>query len=419
MKKKILSAIISIAIILTLFPWNIALASDLTIDVPIVVNFTDATGIDLNIRLNPNFVETARLVRPSESISNSVYLDNQNGMKVKVSIASVTAMENEGTLFYLRLTLHTPANESDELCKLLQVKINEKITWQADNTVLMSGVEDGKVYDHSVFPDFNEGVATLNGELFVGGSEVFEDGEYTLVVTDNNGKQRTTNFTIKKTYNITGLVTTCANCGENSVDLELHNKLSGELVDKIQVADSGEGTEYSFSGIEPGEYVIKTSCKGFVNSELVVVVTDKEVYNNINISAYADSNNIDGINVEDYQQIVNVVLSGEHSQQGTAEYDDIIKYDLDFDGVVDVIDASLMALLLKGHKDLSEIYYLEKGDIDFDGVAFTSADIDLTELLLTSYEANLEKLSTAEKFVCDLNDNGKLDDGDLLLLKNK
>ena len=416
MKKKILSVIISFAIVLTLFPLNIAFASDLTVDVPIIVDFSNATGIDLNIRLNPNFVETAKLVNPSESLSDAIYLDNQNDMKVKVSIASVTPLENEGTLFYLRLTLHTPAKDGDELCKLLQVKINEKITWQADNTILMSGIENGKVYEPSVYPNFNEGTATLNGEPFVGGSEVSEDGEYTLVVTDNNGKQRTTVFTIKKTYTISGLVTTCENCGENSVKLGLYDKLSGELQDEMQLVDSGEGSEFSFFKVEAGEYVIKTSCKGFIYDEYQITVADEDVYCNLNLSAYADSNNSDGIDVNDYQQVVNYALSDSHSQQGTAQYDDIIKYDLDFDGVIDVIDASLMSLLLNGHRDLSGIYYLEKGDIDFDGVAFTSDDIVEMEKILSSYEENLEKLSTAEKFICDLNNNGKLDNEDIVLV---
>ena len=61
MQKNILSVIISFAIILTLFPLNIAFASDLTVDVPIRVDFSNATGIDLNIRHNPNFVESAKV----------------------------------------------------------------------------------------------------------------------------------------------------------------------------------------------------------------------------------------------------------------------------------------------------------------------------------------------------------------------
>ena len=170
-----------------------------TYDVPIRLSFSTAKGIDLNIRLNAKYVESAEMVRPSAALGGSLYTANQNGAKLKIAIAATAAITTSETLFYLRLTLlETPA-ETDELCKILQVKVNERITWQASDCILLSGVEDGKIYRESVRIFFNEGSATLNGASLVNGTTVTAEGNHTLRITDNNGKVRTVRFTIDRT----------------------------------------------------------------------------------------------------------------------------------------------------------------------------------------------------------------------------
>lgn len=69
----------------------------------------------------------------------------------------------------------------------------------------VSGVEDG-YYNRPVKITFNEGDATLNGKPFNSGTEVSDEGTYTLVVTDEAGNSTEVNFTIdKKVPQITGV----------------------------------------------------------------------------------------------------------------------------------------------------------------------------------------------------------------------
>ncbi|MBQ7364396.1 MAG: hypothetical protein IJW46_02225 [Clostridia bacterium] len=171
----------------------------LTVDVPISVDFTDALGVNLNIRLHLALVDKAVLVNPAECLGNTMYTANQTGDKFKVAIATGDPISHSGVLFYLRLTLKQQAAETDELCKLLQVKINDVITWQASDRVLIAGVTDGAVYRDSVTVVFNEGTATLNGVSFASGDTVTAEGTYTLSVRDSGAKVRTVTFTIDRT----------------------------------------------------------------------------------------------------------------------------------------------------------------------------------------------------------------------------
>lgn len=171
----------------------------LTFDVPFSIKLTDAMGINLNIRLNPHLVETAEMIDPAQSIANAMTVPNQNGDKFKIAIATSEPIDHEGRLFTLRLKLKAEAAPTDELCKLLQIKINEKITWQANDRILLMGVTDGATYESNVTITFNEGTATLNGEPFANGDTVASDGEYTLVITDTGKDIRTVNFTINRT----------------------------------------------------------------------------------------------------------------------------------------------------------------------------------------------------------------------------
>ena len=197
--KKILSIILGVALMVSLLSFGSGTgAAAITVDVPIYVSFNNATGIDLNIRLNPHLVTTAELIKTDAIPSTASCAYHQEGRKLKVAIANPTAFSNGGQLFILRLTLSSRAGADDELCKLLQVKLNEVITWQADNCILLSGVANGKTYNSDVTINFNEGSATLNGRPFAGGTTVSENGSYVLSVTDLNGKIRTVSFAISK-----------------------------------------------------------------------------------------------------------------------------------------------------------------------------------------------------------------------------
>ncbi|WP_189001100.1 S-layer homology domain-containing protein [Paenibacillus nasutitermitis] len=60
----------------------------------------------------------------------------------------------------------------------------------------VTGVTDGGIYKEPVTVGFNEGTATLNGAAFTSGTEIDQDGVYTLVVTDAAGNVATVSFTI-------------------------------------------------------------------------------------------------------------------------------------------------------------------------------------------------------------------------------
>ncbi|WP_339318037.1 S-layer homology domain-containing protein [Paenibacillus sp. FSL R10-2734] len=61
------------------------------------------------------------------------------------------------------------------------------------------GVVYGASYNTDRMITFNMGNATLNGDSFVSGSEVRDEGDYTLIVTDGTGNVTTIQFTIDKT----------------------------------------------------------------------------------------------------------------------------------------------------------------------------------------------------------------------------
>ena len=215
MKQKIIYLFLCVVLISTLFvfpsfaenttsPVTLADATpvegeNLTYNVPFSIDLVEARGVDLNIRLNPHLVETATMIDPADSIANAMTVPNQNGDKFKVAIASATPITHEGKLFTLRLKLKAEAAPTDELCKLLQVKVNEQIVWQANDRILLMGVTSGEIYKDNVTITFNEGTATLNGAPFMSGDTVAPHGAYTLIITDTGGKTRTVNFTIDRT----------------------------------------------------------------------------------------------------------------------------------------------------------------------------------------------------------------------------
>lgn len=140
-------------------------------------------------------------------------------------------------------------------------------------------------------------------------------------------------------------------------------------------------------------------------------------YSESRFVSFVDINGDDVVDIQDYQLMVNEVISGGNEQSGTAEYDEIIKYDLNGDGYVDALDTSLMSLVVRGHKSFADIQNGQRGDIDFDGEAFT--DVDLIELyyILSDIELSALTLSTNQKFAADLNCNGRIDEDDYILLQ--
>jgi len=144
---------------------------------------------------------------------------------------------------------------------------------------------------------------------------------------------------------------------------------------------------------------------------LYKVVTVGET-GNYSVANVGDTNGDGTVDVTDYQTLVNMAVSEVHGQTETVNYDDIVKYDLDGDGYLDVIDAYLLHLFINGFTTV-EIYAV--GDYDLNGKAFEEADIKAIKHAIE----NSEKLATYKKYASDINGDGKLDENDLTVLTAK
>ncbi len=122
-----------------------------------------------------------------------------------------------------------------------------------------------------------------------------------------------------------------------------------------------------------------------------------------------DTNGDEIVDVTDYQELINTILAEDHEQIGSANYDNIVRYDLDGDGYLDVIDAYNMENLVNGNKTVK---VFAVGDMDHNGKAFEEADLSLLKHAIK----NPTKLSTEEKYACDINGDGKVSDADLIKL---
>ena len=172
---------------------------------------------------------------------------------------------------------------------------------------------------------------------------------------------------------------------------------SGEVAYLLQSANSEQiwGQKTNISGSAPvfdkdGAYKV-----GVVENEDNYVLAD-----------IGDIIKDDEVNVYDYQQLVNQVLSEEK-----LDFEGMLSSDIDGDGYLDVIDCSLMQLIISGKHNKVDVYL--KGDLDFDGTPYTKEDIVAIKKALI----NQDKLNTRQKYACDLNLDGVLDikDRELLL----
>lgn len=149
----------------------------------------------------------------------------------------------------------------------------------------------------------------------------------------------------------------------------------------------------------------------FTSNELYRAVKIGET-GNYTVANMGDTNKDGIVDISDYQMLANSVASGGHAQSGTQSYNDIVKYDLNCDGYVDALDASLMHSLISGFKNV-DVYAV--GDYNCNGVAFEATELGLIKHAIE----NPENLSTDQKYASDINGDGKLDENDLTALNEK
>lgn len=214
---------------------------------------------------------------------------------------------------------------------------------------------------------------------------------------------------IVNNYYLTGTLPSFSDNAEATndvVDLGLFDGGNAQGVTSEQLA-SGEiayrlGSSWGQNSNTGGSHPIVT-----INSLYKVAKVGET--GNYSVANIGDTNADGTVDINDYQGLVNVILADDHEQIDAASYNDIIRYDLDGDGCLDVIDASLMHNFINGFITV-DVYAV--GDYDCNGKAFEDADIKAVKHALE----NPEKLSTAEKYACDITGDGKVDESDLAKL---
>lgn len=173
---------------------------------------------------------------------------------------------------------------------------------------------------------------------------------------------------------------------------------SGEVAYLLQQANENQlwGQRLSING----------ACPEFDTSgEYKVIASQNQGYSLVDIGDIVENGALDA---NDYQQLVNMVLSND-----TFEDSVYFNADIDGDGTLDVIDCSLLEKMINGHNANLTVYL--KGDFDFDGIAFTADDINAMKNAIN----NASSLTTMQKYACDLNSDKAVDSNDLKLLQQQ
>ncbi|MBE6796082.1 MAG: hypothetical protein E7533_05810 [Ruminococcaceae bacterium] len=295
------------------------------------------------------------------------------------------------------------------------------VCWLDEEDAEVNSFEEGKFYTVEITVSSNY-IGDGSGNRFnfadsvtasINGNAVSGEGN-SVTVNDDHKVTIRYKFAAAPAGAIVSGTVTSFNSDTDDVTIELfaEGSTSADYIDTVK----GNTAEYSIVGVAEGTYTMRVSKANHVTREYTIVVGTDDVTQDVELNLYADTN-LDGeIDVEDYQALVNAVLKDDHEQIGTAEYDDLIHYDLVMDGYLDVLDVAVMELVVNGHRTINEVYDIKKGDYDYDGEAFTESDIVAMQTALSDIETNAPKMNTAQKFAADVNYNGKVDSDDLAFL---
>ena len=246
----------------------------------------------------------------------------------------------------------------------------------------------------------------VKGDAYVGGIVGYNNGMVkncynagdVSAISHMGGFAGANNATVSNCYYLLGAAADSNGVVENGIGSAktIEEFASGEVAYLLQSANSEQvwGQKSNIPGTAP---VFDKSGIYKVNA-----VKNQDNYALVDIGDIVKD---EEINVTDYQQLVNQALSDEH-----LEYSVMLRSDIDGDGSLDVIDCSLMELIISGHHNKVNVYL--KGDFDFDGTPYTKEDMVAIRKALI----NQDKLNTKQKYACDLNFDGVLDSVDKELL---
>ncbi|MGZ0050357.1 Ig-like domain-containing protein [Brevibacillus gelatini] len=109
---------------------------------------------------------------------------------------------------------------------------------------VVTGVDNGRSYNHDVLITFNEGTATLDGLPFTSGSTVSDEGEHELIVTDAAGNVTTIAFTIDKTPPLGTFTINNGAATASSVNVTL-NVTATDLLGDVEMRFANENEAWS------------------------------------------------------------------------------------------------------------------------------------------------------------------------------
>ncbi len=252
MNKRMICLLLCLCLVLTIAPVYAAVTATeaQTIRIPVSYPLQDAYGVDLQLLFDDKFVESVSLAELSVALSGAYQETKFENNRLNVAIASGTAITTNEPLFYLNVTLKEDPGKNNEIFKFLKVQVNEKNQDVDKSLVLLRGFVDGGSYNTPVKPAFSQGTATLNGEDFIPGTELTEEGEYKFSITDEAGNVRNVAFRIDKTAPIITIadydkeptadpVTVYASVNEGKLEQEHHVFIENGSFTFVATDDAG------------------------------------------------------------------------------------------------------------------------------------------------------------------------------------
>jgi hypothetical protein len=225
---------------------------------------------------------------------------------------------------------------------------------QGDTTPpVVSGVENNGLYNKARTITFDEGIATLDGILFINGGTVTGEGKHTLVVTDEGGNKTTVNFTI----DTKGVVLTALSVSSRSVvagdTVVINISLSEQPVGGITMTLGGAINNENYAMTEVAgsnglryilQYTVKPGqsgvVKGYMNNMKDLAGNTTNAYSsNLFCMGYINPD-VNGNTLIDVMDMA-LLAQAYNSRIGDNAYNP--GYDLNRDNIIDLFDLILVS----------------------------------------------------------------------------
>jgi len=237
---------------------------------------------------------------------------------------------------------------------------------------IVTGVTTGGIYKGNVTVNFNEGTAKLNGAAFISGTQVVQDGVYTLVVTDAAGNETTITFEIDK---LAPTVTGVTNNGDYK---EAVTVTFNEGTATLNSAPFASGTEIDQDGVYT---LVVTDAAGNVTTmnfkidqspPVVTGVVDGQVYNGkVTVSFNEGTATLNGVS---FASGTAIIQDGTYTLVVTDEAGNVTTVSFEIDKIAPIVTGVTNG---GNYKEKVTVGFNE-GTATLNGIAFTKG----TEIVL-------------------------------------